>query len=129
MRVPPNDRAGRKSVSGGRVDSQQFAREAAERADAYLAEARAGQERLAARRHWREEALIRREIRHGAEELARHERDRLGDERLHTGEDAAFMREQLVPMLKGGWSLEELEAVGVTRETLSSLGILHHLKG
>jgi hypothetical protein len=109
-------------------DRQQFAREAAERAQAKLDEAAAGLARLAERRLRREDVLIRREIRKSADELAQFERDQRGDERLDAGDEAAFMREQLVPMLKDGWTLEELEGVGVTRETLSALGILHHLK-
>jgi hypothetical protein len=31
-------------------------------------------------------------------------------------------------MLKDGWSLDELAGIGITRDTLSSLGILHHLR-
>ncbi|HEX8361177.1 MAG TPA: hypothetical protein VF613_13775 [Longimicrobium sp.] len=109
-------------------ERQQFAREAAERAQARLDEVTAGLARLVARRLRRDEALIRREIRLGADELTEFEREQRGDSRLDAGDDAAFMREQLVPMLKEGWTLEELAGVGITRETLSELGILHHLK-
>ena len=114
-------------MNGGRPDPQRFAREAAERAEAQLDEARARLDRLDGRKARRDDALIRREIRRGADGLARHEREQAGEERLHAGDDATFMREQLIPMLKDGWSLEELASVGITRETLSSLGILHHL--
>ena len=109
-------------------DRQQYAREAAERAQARMDEASAGLDRLAARIQLREDALIRREIRHGAGELAELEREQRAGSRLDSGNDAAFMREQLVPMLKDGWSLDELAGIGITSDTLSELGILHHLK-
>jgi hypothetical protein len=109
-------------------DRHRLAREAAERAEARLEAANAGLDRLAARRAQGDAALIRREIRQSADELAEIEREERGGSRAETTSDAAFMRQQLIPMLKDGWSLDELAGIGITRETLSSLGILHHLR-
>ncbi len=105
-------------------ERQRFARESAERAEAKQMNAAAVHDRVAARGTARDEALIRREVRHATDTLARLERDEAGDPPL----DDPFMREQIASMLREGWSMEELESVGVTREMLSSLGILHHLR-
>jgi len=39
-----------------------------------------------------------------------------------TGQDDVWLREQIAEILEGGWTLEELETIGISRAMLTRLG-------
>ena len=100
------------------------AQEASARAERMHDEAGEAVRRLAERRVRYQEIVIRREIRHAElenEQAAAVEREQA---RLDAASDTEFMRDQIQPMLDDGWTLEQLEEIGITRDMLASLDLL-----
>ena len=101
-----------------------YARGAAERAEQVHREASASADRVAERRVRYQEVVIRHEIRQAErenEQAAALDREQA---RLDASSESEFLRDQIAPMLEDGWTLEQLEEIGITREMLVSLDLL-----
>lgn len=102
------------------------ARASAARAEERLDVAHATLARLDRRWDGFESLMIRREIRKAQQDLEESAEQERARERAEGAADAAFMRDEIVPMLEKGWTREQLAEIGITGELLERLGLLHH---
>ncbi len=112
-----------------RVDKDvvEFARDAAERAELSHEQASELQRRVAECRVRYHEVVIRREIRQAERENEQAAAEDQERKELDAASEGEFMREQIAPMLEEGWTMEELEEIGISRQLLASLGLLHEV--
>ncbi len=108
-------------------DVTSYARRAAERAEQVYDEASASVDRVAERRVRYQEVVIRREIRQGQRENERAAALDGEQARLDASTESEFLRDQIAPMLEDGWTLQQLEEIGITREMLVSLDLFHEV--
>ena len=106
-------------------DRTSYAQEAIARAEQCHDEASASLQRVAERRVRYQEVLIRREIRLAELENERAAAIEQEQARLDAATDTEFLRDQIEPMLEDGWTLEQLQEIGITRDMLVSLDLYH----
>lgn len=109
------------------IEKPSYARDALARAEQSHDDASAMLRRVAERRVRYQETLIRREIRHAELENERAAAAEREEARLDAAGETEFLRGQIAPMLEDGWTLEQLEEIGITRELLASLDLFHEV--